>query len=50
MVAEDSWASIHKKLEDELRNYVFQESESAHSPVEEQKLKLHQDFLDLEKI
>jgi len=50
MVAEDSWASRHMKLENELRKYIFLESASAHSSVEEQKLKLHDDFFDLEKI
>lgn len=45
-----SWALMHKNPENELRSYLFQGSASAHSPVEEQKLKLHDDFFDLEKI
>lgn len=50
MIIDNSWESMHKKLENELRNSLFQESASAHSPAEEQKLKLHDDFFNLEKI
>lgn len=46
----NSWIAIHKELEGQLKSAQFQESDSAHSPVEENKLRLHDDFFDLEKI